>query len=370
MPVHIGIQWSSQEAARQCPKGDIELAFCHTCSFIKNIAFDPVLMEYSEPYDNSLHFSPLFQAHSQALATHLIEQYDLYSKDILEIGCGKGDFLALICKLGNNRGVGFDPSYTEDALDDQVTKQVTLIQDYFSEEHADYPTDLICCQQVLEHIDDPLNFLKMVKRTVGNRLDTVVYFDVPNVSYILRDLSVWDIIYEHCAYFSLESLAQAFTLSGFNIYNLTESYEGQLLGIEAGLNKGSTDNSLDREDGVNNIASAVAAFGNHYRNRLEVWQNRFKELEQTNKRAVIWGAGARGIGFLNMLKIQDQVKYAVDINPRKEGTYMAGSGQQIVSPQFLKSYQPDLVIVINPIYMNEIKEMVHSLGLTPQFLAA
>jgi len=32
----------------------------------------------------------------------------------------------------------------------------------------------------------------------------------------------------------------------------------------------------------------------------------------------------------------------VDINPFREGKYMAGTGQEIVSPAFLKRYKPDL----------------------------
>ena len=31
--------------------------------------------------------------------------------NILEIGCGKGEFLVQICEIGDNRGVGIDPTY-------------------------------------------------------------------------------------------------------------------------------------------------------------------------------------------------------------------------------------------------------------------
>jgi hypothetical protein len=52
----------------------------------------------------------------------------------------------------------------------------------------------------------------------------------------------------------------------------------------------------------------------------------------------------------------------VDINPRKHGMYVPGSGQQIVPPEFLKEYRPDAVIVMNSIYRNEIRSWTTALG--------
>lgn len=72
--------------------------------------------------------------------------------------------------------------------------------------------------------------------------------------------------------------------------------------------------------------------------------------------------------FLNTLKTQDQIEYVVDINPRKRGRYVPGTGQQIVPPEFLRDYQPDVVIVMNPIYKSEIQQLIKSLGLTAKFL--
>ncbi len=74
-----------------------------------------------------------------------------------------------------------------------------------------------------------------------------------------------------------------------------------------------------------------------------------------------------GIAFF---EIQDQIVYAVDINPRKQGMYLAGTGQQVVPPEFLRDDKPDVVIVMNPIYENEIRRLTKSLGLTPEFMCA
>jgi len=79
---------------------------------------------------------------------------------------------------------------------------------------------------------------------------------------------------------------------------------------------------------------------------------------------VIWGAGAKGVTFLNTLNLRDQIEYAVDVNPRKHGMFIAGTGQQIVPPEVLRDYQPDVVIVMNPLYEHEIQQIAKNLGIT------
>jgi len=233
VPVHVGLQWPSQYAAQYCPRGEIKLAFCRVCGSITNLAFEPTRLQYQQAYENPLHFSPFFQEYARSVASRLIKRYNLHNKDVIEIGCGKGDFLSLLCELGNNRGVGFDPSYESQRNDSEVEKQTIFIRDFYSERYARYRADLICCRYVLEHIHNPTDFLNMLRRMIGEHSDTIVFFEVPNVLFILRDLSIWDIIYEHCSYFSVGSLAYIFAQCGFDVYHLNKTYQGQYLTVEA-----------------------------------------------------------------------------------------------------------------------------------------
>ncbi len=45
---------------------------------------------------------------------------------------------------------------------------------------------------------------------------------------------------------------------------------------------------------------------------------------------------------------------------------MAGTGQEIVSPAFLVDYKPDVVIIMNPVYLDEITRDLHAMGLAPE----
>ena len=100
----------------------------------------------------------------------------------------------------------------------------------------------------------------------------------------------------------------------------------------------------------------------------EAWRRDLQRVRQTGRQAVIWGAGSKGVAFLTTLNIQDEMEYAVDINPYKHGTYMAGTGQEIVGPEFLKRYRPDVIIVMNPIYCDEIQQDLDRMGVTAELM--
>ncbi len=210
VPVNVCVQWATRREAIDCPKGHIDLFFCGNCGFIWNAAFDASRLDYTQAYENSLFFSPLYQEYSTKLAQRLIDRYNLRGKDVIDIGCGKGDFLFLLSRLGNSRGTGFDTSY--EGADGAVDERVTIVRDLYSKKYAGYKADLICSRYVFEHIEQPAAFLRTIREAIGDERDTVVYFEVPNVSLILRDLSVWDIIYEHCSYFGMSSLRYVFRI--------------------------------------------------------------------------------------------------------------------------------------------------------------
>lgn len=365
VPVHIGILWPTIDDARNCPKGDIKLAFCRDCGVISNLAFDPALMEYSQSYDNSLCYSACFNDYAQSLASQMIKRYGLRNKDIIEIGSGKGDFLRMLCELGGNRGVGFDPSYEGNADNHEDSGQVRFIRDMYSERYASYRGDFIYCRQVLEHISDPVSFLRMIRGTVGKRPGTVVFFEVPNAVYNLNDMSISDIIYEHCSYFSLGSLSHMLASCGFEVRERDVHYGKQFISVGAVICDG---NRKDTFDDTEDLAGSVAAFADRYNRKIQQWRGILDHAEQAGKKAVIWGGGARGVSFMNMLGNPDQIKYAVDINPNKQGNYLAGSGQRIVSPDFLKEYKPDIVFVINPIYTEEIRRDLSERGINTEVM--
>jgi SAM-dependent methyltransferase len=369
-PAHCNLLWSTREEAVRAPRGEIHLSFCQNCGHIFNPAFQPQLMEYSQDYENSLFVSPRFQKYSMELVGNLIARHDLHGKQILEIGSGQGDFLQLLCELGGNRGIGFDPSYVPAPNKNTTSQRITFIQDFYSSKYRDYEADFICCRHVLEHLPQPREILKTINHSIGNRDGATVFFEVPNVMFTLGDLGIWDIIYEHPSYFSAPSLTWLFSTSGFLVSNVYTAYNNQFLCIEARLDTSGGKSSLGSREDASDLSNATKAFSDKYRNEVERWRQVLGTAAEEGKQVIIWGAGSKGVTFLNALEIYDSIEYVVDINPRKQGKFIAGTGQQIVSPLFLREYKPDVILVMNSIYENEIRALVRDLDLSPDFLNA
>ena len=369
VPVHSVLLMPTREEAVNYPRGRIELGFCDACGFISNTAFDRTLHEYSARYEATQGYSSTFNKFHLSLAQRLIDTYNLHEKNIIEIGCDKGDFLLMLCEMGNNRGIGVDPAYVPDRIESPAKDRVQFITDMYSEKYSHLKGDFIACKMTLEHIHPTLEFVSMVRRSIGEKMDATIFFQIPNVTYVLRDLAFWDIYYEHCSYFSKGSLARLFRKSGFDVLGLATEYDDQYLTIEAKPSNGQPSKLLPEENDMESLRRLVQHFITHYRERMKVWSDLLKQIVDGGKKATIWGAGSKGVAFLTKLNVTtDIMPYAVDINPYKRGTFMAGTGQEIVTPDFLPTYQPDIVIAMNPIYKKEIQNELETLGVKAELV--
>lgn len=366
VPTNSCILLRSREEALSYPRGDIELGFCGNCGFICNTAFDPKLTEYSGRYEETQAFSSTFNAFHDRLARSLVERHGLRNRELIEIGCGKGEFLRLLCDLGNNRGLGFDPGYSEARGDALGRAKFSVIRDFFSERYADRSADFVCCKMTLEHIPAPLAFVGAAVRTV-RQPDGVLFIQVPESLRIVQSCAFEDIYYEHCSYFSAGSLGRLLQRLGMKVLATEVAYDGQYLTVEATFP--TAGQKTAREPVVDDIAElerGVSTFPARMERKLAQWQERLALWRSLGKRVVIWGSGSKGVSFLTGVPGADVVSHAVDINPYRRGYYMPATGQSIVGPEDLRELRPDVVIVMNSVYANEIQATLAYRGLSPE----
>lgn len=361
VPVFCNVQWPTRQSAIDAPQGKIVLTYCRRCGHIFNSEFEPDKVEYTESYENSLHFSPHFQSHAERLVDRLIDKYDIRNKTVVEIGCGKGEFISMLCEAGNNRGYGFDASYERDRESRASSDAVTFVKDFYSDDYSYIEADFVCCRHVLEHIQYPVPFLKEVQKAARKSGSCVVYFEVPNALYSIEDMGIWDLIYEHCSYFSTESAHSAFFGAGLTSREIYSDFGNQFLCIEAVANE--KVKGLDPEDAdLDQREILVTNFSRSYDEKLNYWNKHLKTASTEKERVVVWGAGSKGVTFLNCIDAADTVSCVVDINPNKNGKFVPGTGHEIIGLERLGEIYPTQVIIMNSVYRSEIESMLIKLG--------
>jgi 2-polyprenyl-3-methyl-5-hydroxy-6-metoxy-1,4-benzoquinol methylase len=366
-PVHSVVLLASQVDALRYPRGEIRLAFCRQCGFVANLAYDPSLQDYSSGYESTQGYSPTFNRFAEELADHLIEKYNLPGKEIIEIGCGQGEFLSLLCEESGSRGVGFDPAYDPARQVTALSPNVTIIKDYYSEQYTHQQADLIVCKMTLEHIQPVSEFIATVRRAAADKPGAVIFFQVPNLPRLLEETAFWDIYYEHCSYFSPGSLARLFRANDFTVQDLWTGYDDQYLMIEVRVGKSTVIHPL--EETPAQLEIEIDTFTRRVEAIRARWMETICAAHRAGDKVVLWGSGSKAVAFLTTLGIGDEIEYCVDINPHKHGTFMAGSGQAVIAPRFLAQYQPDMVIAMNPVYQAEIQADLTRMGLSPRLLA-
>ena len=264
-------------------------------------------------------------------------------------------------------GLGIDPGYREGRLDSTI--DATVIQEFFTEPAPELTGDLICCRHTLEHIQPVGEFVDLIRRSAEQQAGSVVFFEVPDTARILREGAFWDVYYEHCSYFTLGSLGRLFRAAGFDPLSLRAGYDDQYLLLEAEVRDGEPADDVPGENDLDEVRLGVRSFASATETAIADWEGRLEKAKAASKKVIIWGASSKGVAFLTSLRNGDLVEYAVDINPYKQGRFLPGAGQEIVGPDFLEGYGPDLVIPMNPIYVEEIRSDLARRGLTPEIVA-
>ncbi len=367
VPVNSVILCQTLQQAEKLTKGDLSLAHCPLCSFIYNATYDPSACVYDQKYEETQAHSDVFNTFNYELASRLLNTYKLHEKTILEIGCGKGDFLNLLCSMGNSRGIGYDPAYVAERSQTAAHENVTIFNKLFPEEYEGPQPDCIICKMTLEHIPDVHGFLKQIRKSIAPGSKPLVFFQVPDTLPILEESRFWDIYYEHCSYFTHGSLTRLFQQNGFQIVNISSAYDRQYLMVEA---VPAEDLSLEliETDSIHDIANLVDSFSVTVTHHIREWQNLLHSWQAKNKTVALWGGGSKAVAFLTTVNVPTAIHSVVDINPHKQGLFLPGTGQLVVAPEDLMHIQPDIILAMNPMYMEEIGYNFKSLGLKSELL--
>ena len=325
--------YNSVEEARNAQCIDVKLAQSLDNGFIFSAEFSDSIIDYDMHYQNEQSNSAFFRSHLEDVINIMKENNVLEGK-VVEIGCGKAYFMDMLLERGVDV-TGFDPTYEGESE--------KVIKDFFSDKYSDIGAEFIILRHTLEHISQPYHFIKTI--AAANNYKGKLYIEVPTFDWINRHNATEDIFYEHCNYFTLETLQMLFNKSvGGHFFN------GQYIYIIADLSE------VKPEIEKRNIQPVQVKFHEQL--------SKYNNMLLNHPNLAIWGAGAKGSTFLNLLdKNENKVKYVIDINPKKQHKFVGGTGHFIIKPDELSDYSIQNAIVMNENYLDEIKATVAHLNI-------
>jgi hypothetical protein len=327
LPVLQNRTYDTAEAARACPRGNMRLIEDLRTGLVRNAAFDPARVHYDSAYQNEQGLSTAFRAHLGAVAD-LIGSL-MGQAGLIEIGCGKGMFLELMLARGADI-TGFDPAYEGDN---------PRVQRALFEGGRTLGGSGLILRHVLEHIPDPVAFLRVIAAANGGR--GLIYIEVPCLDWICAQRSWFDIYYEHVNYFRLSDFRRIFG----RVLHAGHGFGGQYLCVVADL--------ATLRDPVRDPHDAPA-FPADLMPRMEA------QIRASRPPVILWGGASKGVIYaLLHERFGRPVDRVIDINPAKQGRYLPATGCRVQSPDEALASVPRgaSIIVMNPNYLDEVRTM-------------
>ncbi|MFM8475235.1 MAG: class I SAM-dependent methyltransferase [Planctomycetaceae bacterium] len=265
---------------------------------------------------------------------------------LVEIGCGDGSFLSHAAKHFDHVS-GIEPSarFAQEA----EAKGFQVLRAYVSENMSppNQLYDAFVSRQVFEHLPDPLDVLKGIRRML--KKGAVGLIEVPNGERALRLGRFFEFFPDHVNYYSVNSLVDLASRAGFSVIGCHDNFGGDYL--ELWLRCGQ---------------DAQTLFTSMLTTREIVCHSIAWALDQAaieGKRVAVWGAGAKTLSIFAAMGPESTkpVAFVVDSDPHKHGCYIPNTGTPVVSVPDAVRLSPDVVLILALTYRAEIEHSVRKL---------
>lgn len=310
----------------------LDLCQCMGCGLVQ---FDCEPVDYYRDVIRAGGFSKTMVELRRYQYKHLIDSYHLEGKKFIEVGCGQGEFLKVLSEFPVEvHGIEHDPHLVELAraqgLD--VTEGFTETEDT---RFAGGLYDVFLSFNFLEHQPDPSTMLQAIYRNLED--DAMGLITVPSFEYIMDHNSYYELIRDHLAYYTFETLTPLLERNGFQVEECEVINRDTLSVIVRKRPQMDTENLLEC-----------------YVNLKREMETYMKYLDACDKKVAIWGASHQGFTLAATTKLGEKARYIIDSAPFKQGKFAPASHLPIVGPDHFHEHPVDAIIITAPGYTDEI----------------
>ena len=310
----------------------LDLCQCMGCGLVQ---FDCEPVDYYRDVIRAGGFSKTMVELRRYQYKHLIDSYHLEGKKFIEVGCGQGEFLKVLSEFPVEvHGIEHDPHLVELAraqgLD--VTEGFTETEDT---RFAGGLYDVFLSFNFLEHQPDPGTMLQAIYRNLED--DAMGLITVPSFEYIMDHNSYYELIRDHLAYYTFETLTPLLERNGFQVEECEVINRDTLSVIVRKRPQMDTENLLEC-----------------YVNLKREMETYMKYLDAWDKKVAVWGASHQGFTLAATTKLGERARYIIDSAPFKQGKFAPASHLPIVGPDHFHEHPVDAIIITAPGYTDEI----------------
>ena len=314
----------------------LDLCQCMGCGLVQ---FDCEPVDYYRDVIRAGGFSRTMVELRRRQYRHLIETYHLEGKRFIEVGCGQGEFLKVLSEFPVEAcGIEHDPKLVAAAQ----AQGLKVSQGFTETEDTVFPDglyDVFLSFNFLEHQPHPNTMLQAIYRNLED--DAMGLITVPSFEYIMDHDSYYELIRDHIAYYTFDTLLPLLERNGFQVLECEVLNRDTLSVIVKKRPQLETENLVDAYVCV--------------RRELEAYT---KYLRAWDKRAAIWGASHQGFTLAATTRLGEQARYIIDSAPFKQGRFAPASHLPIVSPEHFHEEPVDAIVITAPGYTDEIAGII------------
>lgn len=333
----------------------LNLYQCGGCGLVQ---FDCAPVSYYKDVIRAGGFSTTMKELRRMQYRHLIDTYHLEGKKFLEVGCGRGEFIQVL-KEFPVEVYGIEHKAELAALAREAG--LSVWQDFAGNPEQELtdgrirgPFDVFLSFNFLEHQPEPGKMLQTIYNNLAE--DGMGLVTAPALEYILEQGSYYELIRDHIAYYSFDSLKALLNRYGFDVLE-EEMVNRDTISMIVRKNPARLADGEDVGQLHGKLMDATPMREGYERVKKDL-ERLLEDLQDRGEKLAVWGASHQGFTLAATMGLSDRVEYIIDSAPFKQGRFAPASHLPIVAPEHYFDNPVDAVLIVAPGYTDEIAGII------------